>query len=323
MTLEKMETIEKRFRFYQKSIFFSDFNIEQQKKFNNQIQPVSSSKKLPFSDRLYNPLYSPNNCMTRPEKNFTKPPRTTPSIGNNTISFYSSKVLNRPVTVNPTPIQVNDTNQVKGNFVDNSKQYKAEIYLNRLLKNNDSKRYKPELKTSKSDLQIKSTQLFEGIKVNQYGFQNQESTSKSNPQLQKNFPQQIPQKESSAITSLISPQLNTKAASGVPHLQKLPASLLKKQTKISNDEISKYLTYRKKVNHSIIHNNNTSKLITNLNRINHAKSLENVKTQNDLAQFKSNSMINELMIKQPTLESCREKPESNFTSQVTSSFILI
>jgi hypothetical protein len=321
-----MEAIEKRFRFYQKSIFFSDFNIEQHKKPSQHIEPVGqkNAKKIQFSDQLYNPLYSPNNSMIRPQHNSTKPPKTTPSIGNNTISFYSPKVLNRPVTVNPTPIHIQDP---KSHFVEDSKQFKTESYLNRIPKSNELSKPRIQIKTSNNDMQTKPAQLFESVKIKQHEFQGQSYTSRSNPQHQQyqHF-QQTNVNDSSTMPILASPQVSPKTANGVPHLYRLPTSLLKKQAKISNDEISKYLTYRKKVNHSIIHNN-TSKLITNLNRINHAKSLENVKSQNqqqqqnNLAQFKSNSMMTDLMTKQPACgdgggSKDKHTHESTFTSQV-------
>ena len=162
MIIGKMEAIEKRFKFYQKSIFFSDLNIEQQQGVKNRL---NRNLKLEQTATQMN--------MAKFQEQPVKPPKTTPSIGNNTITFYSPKVLNRPVTVNPTPLV-----DPKSQYIENAKHFKTETYLSRLLKAEKSKKFEhkvilgknPSTENQLIDQHNKPIHAFENIKIKQHIF---------------------------------------------------------------------------------------------------------------------------------------------------------
>lgn len=157
-----MEEIDKRFRFYQKSIFFSDLGLDQYEKSTKRVQQLMSPP-------------SPGVVASVAGKGLAKPPKTMSSIGNNTITFYSPKVLNRPVTVNPTPLV-----EPKSQFVESVKNAKAETYLARLPRADNAKKFTPKpllgrnpsLDSHLANHQdtLASRQAFENIKIRQHVF---------------------------------------------------------------------------------------------------------------------------------------------------------
>ena len=158
MITGKMEAIEKRFKFYQKSIFFSDFNIEHQQ----------GKTKRNLIDQPAINLNQTNSSINRTQ--LAKPPKTTSSIQNNSNSFYSPKTLHRPVTVNPT--QVYDP---KNQFVENAKHFKTETYLSRLLKTENNKKLQPKPLLQKNinlenETPLKFTSTHENVKIKQHHF---------------------------------------------------------------------------------------------------------------------------------------------------------
>lgn len=161
-----MEEIDKRFRFYHKSIFFSDLSLDQCEKNTKRVQQLTS----PTS-----PSALGNGVASLAGKGLAKPPKTMSSIGNNTITFYSPKALNRPMTVNPTPLV-----EPRSQLVESVKNAKAETYLTRLLRADNGKKFTPKpllgrnpsLDTHLANHQetLASRQAFENIKIKQHVF---------------------------------------------------------------------------------------------------------------------------------------------------------
>lgn len=153
-----MEAIEKRFKFYQKSIFFSDFNIEHQ-------QGKTNRRNLIEQPAIN--LTRTHTSISKPQ--LPKPPKTTSSIQNTNSTFYSPKTLHRPVTVNPT--QVYDP---KSQFVENAKHFKTETYLSRLLKAENNKKLQPKPLQKNNNIEnetpLKFTSTHENVKIKQHHF---------------------------------------------------------------------------------------------------------------------------------------------------------
>lgn len=170
MIIEKMEEIDKRFRFYQKSIFFSDLSLDQYDK--QSAKPRVHQHQ--HQQQREQPLSPANGLASAAGKGLAKPPKTMSSIGNNTITFYSPKALNRPMTVNPTPLI-----EPKSQFVESVKNAKAETYLTRLLRSDNGKKFAPKpllgrnpsLDTHLANQDtFASRQAFENIKIKQHVF---------------------------------------------------------------------------------------------------------------------------------------------------------
>ncbi len=168
MIIGKMEEIDKRFRFYQKSIFFSDLAMDQYERNSRKLnhdQAHSGSSLNNRQDLM-------NNSINKTSS--TKPAKTMASIGNNTITFYSPKVLNRPMTVAPTQLV-----EPKTQFIENVKSStkNADTYLGRLLKSENSKKFTPKPLLGRNPSldshlvnETFAKQSFENIKIKQHVF---------------------------------------------------------------------------------------------------------------------------------------------------------
>ena len=281
-----MEALEKRFKFYQKSIFFSEFNTEQQK---NHKEEHAKLEKKTHDSQLNN----------QTNKSILKgTPHNTPVI-------LSPRVSHRPTTVNASLFDP------KAHFIESAKHFKTETYLSRLLKTENNKKLNPKSVPTKESQMSEPPlrpQAYENIKIKQHVFGRYSSKSNSPIILTNNPSPSLRQQPQQHYEATI-PQLNKSVASSSLSNSPKPAiNYLKKPNKLSNDDITKYLTYRKKSNNMI----NTSKLITSLNKINNSK--KNQTSNQEEANYKLNSTISDTIFKTLTV---KEKHPEKLNIQVS------